>query len=130
MTHQLVHKFPDCATCTNRFGYDINLCAFVCDWDVESKRYPSGHVRDSEVPVAQAQPVEAVTPHAYQVGGDHYTAFPIQPVEFIQKNGLSFLQGNVVKYVVRKKGDKLKRIEDLRKAIHCIELLIEEQQAA
>ena len=48
----------------------------------------------------------------------------IQPIDFIVKNGLSYLEGNVVKYVSRwrKKGG----IEDLRKAKHYIELLIEE----
>ena len=40
-------------------------------------------------------------PQYTQVGGNHYTKFPIQPYEFISKNNLSFFQGNVVKYVCR-----------------------------
>ena len=40
-------------------------------------------------------------PQYTQVGGNHYTKFPIQPYEFISKNDLSFFQGNVVKYVCR-----------------------------
>ena len=58
-----------------------------------------------------------------QVGGNHYKQFPIQPVEFINANNLSYMQGNVVKYVVRypfKNG-----IADLEKAKHYIEMLIE-----
>ena len=58
-----------------------------------------------------------------QVGGSHYVDMPIQPVEFIHKNGLDFLQGNVIKYVCRfrnKNGEA-----DLRKARHFIDLLIE-----
>ena len=58
-----------------------------------------------------------------QVGGDHYKCFKIQPVEFIEKNNLSFCQGNVIKYVTRFK-DK-NGIEDLKKAKHYIDLLIE-----
>lgn len=59
-----------------------------------------------------------------QIGGSHYRDMVIQPIDFIVKNGLSYLEGNVVKYVSRwrKKGG----IEDLRKAKHYIELLIEE----
>jgi hypothetical protein len=39
-------------------------------------------------------------PQYTQVGGNHYTKFPIQPYEFISKNDLSFFQGNVIKYVL------------------------------
>ena len=57
-----------------------------------------------------------------QVGGSHYSR-PIQPVEFIHANSLGFLEGCVVKRIVRWR-DK-NGVEDLRKAIHEIELLIE-----
>ena len=59
-----------------------------------------------------------------QVGGGHYKDFKIQPVEFIRANNLNFCQGNVVKYVTRYKGKN--GIEDLRKAKHYIEMLIED----
>ena len=58
-----------------------------------------------------------------QVGGDHYSKLAIQPVEYINKNNLSYLQGNVIKYVTRYK-DK-NGVEDLEKAKHYIDLLIE-----
>jgi hypothetical protein len=48
---------------------------------------------------------------------------PIQPVEFIQKNGLGFCEGNVIKYVCRHK--KKNGLQDLLKARHYIDLLIE-----
>ena len=57
-----------------------------------------------------------------QVGGNHYQ-MPIQPVEFIHKNGLGFIVGNVVKYVVRYK--QKNGIEDLKKARHYLDMLIE-----
>ena len=58
-----------------------------------------------------------------QVGGDHYSKLAIQPAEYITKNKLTYLQGNVIKYVTRFK-DK-NGIEDLQKAKHYIDLLIE-----
>lgn len=58
-----------------------------------------------------------------QVGGDHYRAKGIQPIEYIHANNLGFCEGNVVKYVTRwkEKGGE----DDLRKAIHYLELLIQ-----
>ena len=58
-----------------------------------------------------------------QEGGDHYVKLPIQPVEFIYKNKLGFLEGNVIKYVVRHKAKNGK--EDLLKARHYIDMLLE-----
>lgn len=60
-----------------------------------------------------------------QVGGSHYRSFAIQPAEFIHKNGIGFLAGNVIKYVCRH-GAK-NGVEDLQKARHYIDLLIEHE---
>mgnify|MGYP001465455805 CR=1 FL=1 len=62
-----------------------------------------------------------------QEGGSHYKDMPIQPVEFIHKNGIGFCEGAVIKYVTRWRGKN--GIEDLKKAIHMIELLIEMEDA-
>ena len=58
-----------------------------------------------------------------QVGGDHYSKLAIQPVEYINANKLTYLQGNVIKYVTRYK-DK-NGLQDLQKAKHYIDMLIE-----
>lgn len=58
-----------------------------------------------------------------QIGGSHYSNMTIQPTEFIHKNGLSFIQGNVIKYVCRYKSKG--GVQDLQKAKHYIDLLIE-----
>ena len=58
-----------------------------------------------------------------QIGGKHYKGFKIQPIEFITKNKLSFIQGNIIKYVCR--FDKKNGNEDIDKAIHYCELLKE-----
>lgn len=58
-----------------------------------------------------------------QVGGTHYKEHKIQPFKFIQANNLDYLQGVVIKYIVRYK-DK-NGIEDLEKIIHYCQLEIE-----
>lgn len=58
-----------------------------------------------------------------QEGGNHYKDLPIQPVEFIHRNGIGFMEGNAIKYLTRwrSKGG----LEDLKKARHYIDMLIE-----
>lgn len=55
-----------------------------------------------------------------QVGGNHYKNMVIQPIEFITKNNLPFIIGNVIKYACRARSKN--GIEDLRKAKHYLEL--------
>jgi hypothetical protein len=45
----------------------------------------------------------------------HYKDFKIQPIEFITANKLSFIQGNVIKYICRY--DKKNGKEDIDKVI-------------
>lgn len=58
-----------------------------------------------------------------QEGGNHYKEMAIQPVEFIHKNNIPFIEGCVIKYVCRHK--RKNGLEDLKKAIHFLEMLIE-----
>jgi hypothetical protein len=58
-----------------------------------------------------------------QVGGNHYKRFKIQPIEFCQKNKLPYCESNVIKYVCRHSFKNGR--EDLEKAKHCIDLLIQ-----
>lgn len=58
-----------------------------------------------------------------QVAGKHYVKCSIQPIEYIHANNLPFIEGNVVKYITRWR-DK-NGVEDLKKIIHYVELLIE-----
>ena len=62
-------------------------------------------------------------PLTRQVGGGHYKKYKVQPVEYAMANNLNYCQANAIKYITRYK-DK-GGVEDLRKAIHNIELLIE-----
>ena len=63
------------------------------------------------------------SPLTTQIGGDHYTKLAIQPMQYSMENGLDALQHTVIKYVTRFR-DK-NGIEDLEKAKHCIDMLIE-----
>lgn len=58
-----------------------------------------------------------------QEGGEHYLAIAIQPIQYIHANQLGFCEGNVVKYITRWRAKN--GIEDLKKARHYIDLLIE-----
>lgn len=59
-----------------------------------------------------------------QVAGTHYQT-PIQPWDYVHQNGIGYLAGNVIKYVSRYKTKN--GLEDLYKAKHYLEKLIEEE---
>lgn len=58
-----------------------------------------------------------------QVGGRHYKGMKIQPVEYAHANKLPFLEGTIIKHVTRWR--EKNGIEDLQKAKHYIDMLIE-----
>lgn len=66
---------------------------------------------------------EAPSSLSTQCGGTHYKDMKIQPVQFSHANGLGFLEGCIIKRICRYKAKNGK--EDLQKAIHELELLIE-----
>lgn len=63
------------------------------------------------------------SPLKTQIGGNHYKSLAIQPAEYCQKNRLGYLESNAIKYITRHKAKNLE--QDVRKAIHCLELLLE-----
>lgn len=69
---------------------------------------------------------KGLTAHDTQVGGGHYKDMKIQPYEYIMANNIPYLEANVIKYVSRhrKKG----REQDIRKAIHNLELLLDKYE--
>jgi len=69
--------------------------------------------------------IEKVRQSAWQKqeDGSHYKALKIQPMQYALENKLDYAQANVVKYVTRH-ADKNGK-EDLLKAIHNLELMIE-----
>lgn len=69
--------------------------------------------------------VDLTKPLSQQIGGDHYRQGEIQPIEYIHANNMDFFSGNVVKYITRWKYKN--GLEDLKKAKHYIELLMEQE---
>lgn len=79
-------------------------------------------------PAGHPGPVEMIDPPSAldrQEGGGHYRDLKIQPIEFIHANGIGYMEGNVVKYIVRH-GSKGKE-EDVRKALHYCQLILQLQ---
>lgn len=76
-----------------------------------------GAGRPSNSPSKEESPLDV------QVGADHYKKMKIQPVVFIEANGLSFLEGCIVKRICRWKSKD--GIQDLEKIKHEVDLLIE-----
>jgi len=57
-----------------------------------------------------------------QEGGNHYKLV-IQPIEYIVRNQLPFIEGCIVKYATRHRSKN--GAEDIKKIIHYCELLLE-----
>ena len=87
-----------------------------CAQDAGEGEYCKGHHPDQWLESATNQ----------QVGGDHYKSMKIQPFEYIHENGIGFGEGCVIKYVSRwrQKGG----VEDLKKARHFLDMLIEAEE--
>lgn len=58
-----------------------------------------------------------------QVAGRHYADMVIQPCEYTTRNGIGHLAGDAIAYISRYRNKNGK--EDLEKAIHSLQLLIE-----
>jgi hypothetical protein len=59
------------------------------------------------------------------INPDHYLRFKITPLQYIMANNIPWCEGNAIKYITRWKHKN--GVEDLRKAIRYIELLIEKE---
>ena len=55
----------------------------------------------------------------------HYTNIEIEPIDYIISNGLTYCEGNVVKYITRWRGKG--GIDDLKKAKVYIDFIIEKE---
>lgn len=66
---------------------------------------------------------EASGADSHQIAGTHYQT-AIEPWNYIHRNGMGYLDGNVIKYISRYK--RKNGLQDLKKAQHYLEKLIEE----
>jgi hypothetical protein len=83
------------------------------------------YILTSEIVLEEPVSPEPVSNLNVQIGGDHYKQCLIQPVEFIEANQLGFLEGCVVKRVTRHNKPTGKGRQDIEKAIHELQLLLE-----
>lgn len=83
----------------------------------EATRTARGHPQALPLPGDDA--IETTDALDVQVGGDHYKGMPIQPIQFSMLNDLNACQHTALKYIVRKKGN---RLEDIDKAIHTLQI--------
>ena len=72
-----------------------------------------------------APEINIESPLLSQVGGSHYKDMSIQPITYILANNIGFAEGSIIKYISRYKAKN--GLQDLQKAKHFIEILIEQQ---
>lgn len=105
-----------CRWCGNEH-YDVfgnGFCSTVCK---------EQYCDPTSKPIKEYKATRAL---GVQVGGDHYKNMKIQVVEYCMANNIPYMEGNIIKYVSRWKAKG--GIDDLRKAKHYLELLIESEE--
>jgi hypothetical protein len=111
-------ELKECSFCFRR-------AEFVCHVETSAKccSHYAAHTRRSYGFGEKEPTKKKLSSLETQVGGEHYKNFPIEPIEFCQRNKLGFCESLVIKYICRHKlkGGK----EDLLKAIHCLTMLID-----
>ena len=101
-------------------GFAFSKACALLDDGIDPRTY--------EMPLLVKEWDHAQTRSSFDIqhGGDHYKAMGIQPVEYMLSNPqIGYCEGNAIKYLSRWK-DK-GGIEDLRKARHYIDMLIEHE---
>lgn len=105
---------PQCMDAESQ-GYGILDC--ICN-----------HIGKPQMKAQQKESIDTAKKSAFdhQEGGSHYKDKAIQPVEYCMANGIGFMEGSVIKYVTRwrDKGG----VQDLKKARHFLDLLIEYEE--
>lgn len=98
-----------CALCEKR---GCKACFAGSDW--------VGRKADKHEELPKEQPESNANSH--NIGNSDYSKHSIQPWDIVVMYGLNFFEGNILKYLLRKKGD---RLEDLEKIKHYAEKYIE-----
>lgn len=115
--------------------------AVLADLDAILWRNSTGSTGALPTPPAYVAPIAAAlrsgdvcrathwTPSAFhrQEAGSHYSKMAVQPAHFIMANGIPWAEGSAIQYIARwrEKGG----VQDIRKAIHTLELLLEAETA-
>jgi len=105
-----------------------NMNSTVNEEDILKRAYARQKaIEEGRARKAELERVEKTIALDTQVGGNHYQSMKIQPIEYTMANKMNPLQHTVIKYVSRYQAKN--GIEDLKKAIHSLELLIQFEEA-
>ena len=124
MNGDIVIQLPE--RCKNWSKSTVTRDEFVKRWNerIQSATNATTPPAQQEAHTEETKPIQQeLKATETQIGGDHYTKLAIQPMRYSMENGLDPLQHTAIKYVTRFR-DK-NGIEDLEKAKHCIDMLIE-----
>ena len=123
---ELYYIFEHCEICKRWNKTIVTRDEFVKRWNerIHSETNATTPPAQQELHAEETKPIQQeVKATDTQVGGNHYTKLAIQPMRYSMENRLDALQHTIIKYVTRFR-DK-NGIEDLEKAKHCIDMLIE-----
>jgi len=108
--------------CRNWNKTIVHRDEFMKRWNERNPAFDSKGLDNTDDGISVSY-VDVASPLSTQIGGDHYIKLAIQPMRYSMENGLDPLQHTIIKYVTRFR-DKA-GVEDLEKAKHCIDMLIE-----
>jgi hypothetical protein len=57
---------------------------------------------------------------------DYYNKYAIEPLDFIHANNITFIEGNIIKYICRWRNKN--GIEDLEKALTYLQYLLDKEK--
>jgi hypothetical protein len=132
MSHAPVHL---CITCVKRGTYDcpspasagivVETCKDFAGWSTgRHTPTPSGGLLQMQA--ASETKFMSEEERQKQVGGSHYKDRAIQPWDIILEYKLDFWEGNALKYLLRRKNN---RLEDLKKARHYLDECVRQLEA-
>jgi len=101
------------------------LLGILTDTDQSTTSTPTMTPTKTTTAASTTGSSEQMSALSKQEGGNHYKTWKIQPIEYILANNIQWCEANAIKYVSRHRNKNGK--EDLLKAIHYIELLIESE---
>lgn len=96
----------------------------ICDVEPGGVLYHKDHMCETcKGDIRLRKPLKSID---VQAGGDHYKYRAIQPFHFVRRNNIPHAEGECIYKLLRwrEKGG----IEDLKKVIHTIQLIIEEEE--
>lgn len=116
---------PTPSECNGLHSFGCNKCQWMCRRQGTKAKAVAEWNKVMTEWKARIKAKEPQSALDRQVGGSHYKGFTIQPVEFSERNGLTFIEGNIIKYICRYRQDGGEGVKDLRKVIDYVEKLIE-----